>query len=194
MSRDLSRIILEKSIELFRQNGYNNVTVNELSAACGITKATFYNHYPSKDALLHAFFSTFSNESWSTAIHLIAQECTPLNKLWKTFEIFIDETLNMGVDFMKAIFISDFNRESNNDNYVIDPKSVSIMTRIAYIQQCQADGTILNKTDPLLLVETYVDLIWGEALRWCMLNGSYDQKATLRSMFKVLFCVNDPNF
>lgn len=194
MSRDLSRIILEKSIELFRKKGYNSVTVNELSAACGITKATFYHYYSSKDALLHEFFSIFSNESWIAAQPEIARERTPLLKLWKSFEVGIDETLSMGCDFMKAIFIGDFNNHNNSSIYVVDHDSSSAKTRMEYIRQCQEDGSILNASNPQLLIDTYVDIIWGEALRWCMLDGNYDQKATLRQLFKVVFCVNDPHF
>jgi AcrR family transcriptional regulator len=57
--RDETRArIMDAAYILFRQRGYTRVTVDEISAAAGMTKRTLYSHFASKDALLEAVLET----------------------------------------------------------------------------------------------------------------------------------------
>lgn len=47
--------ILEVASELFFQNGYRATGINEVIAKAGVAKATFYSHFPSKEALAVAY-------------------------------------------------------------------------------------------------------------------------------------------
>ncbi|WJD65091.1 TetR/AcrR family transcriptional regulator [Pseudomonas kurunegalensis] len=44
--------LLLRCARTFKRYGYNGTTMDMLSAACGLTKASFYHHYPNKEALL----------------------------------------------------------------------------------------------------------------------------------------------
>ena len=46
--------IYEAAMELFRENGYEDVPISRLAAAAGVSVQTFYAHYPGKDELLMA--------------------------------------------------------------------------------------------------------------------------------------------
>jgi AcrR family transcriptional regulator len=46
------RKILDAAYALFRQRGYNRVTMDEISDHAKLTKRTLYNHFESKDQLL----------------------------------------------------------------------------------------------------------------------------------------------
>ena len=48
------RRILESAYGLFYANGFNQLTVDVVAAAAGVTKRTLYNHFNSKDALIAA--------------------------------------------------------------------------------------------------------------------------------------------
>lgn len=50
------REIRDKALAMFRENGYDNVTVNEIAAAAGISKNTFYYYYRSKEDLIRDIF------------------------------------------------------------------------------------------------------------------------------------------
>ena len=41
------------ALELFMKNGYENTTVDEIAEAADIGRATFFNHYPVKEDVLH---------------------------------------------------------------------------------------------------------------------------------------------
>ncbi len=51
---DLKLRILERSRELFFKYGYSRLSMDELAADLGISKATVYRYFPDKEALLRA--------------------------------------------------------------------------------------------------------------------------------------------
>ncbi|MCY1301310.1 putative HTH-type transcriptional regulator YxaF [compost metagenome] len=44
--------LLQRCATTFKRFGYHGTTMDTLSAACGLTKASFYHHYPNKESLL----------------------------------------------------------------------------------------------------------------------------------------------
>lgn len=50
--KELKELIFQKSVELFAEKGFDQVSVDEITKACGVSKGTFYNYFPSKQAVL----------------------------------------------------------------------------------------------------------------------------------------------
>jgi TetR/AcrR family transcriptional repressor of nem operon len=48
---DARRGLLDAALQLFRANGYNATTVDDLCAAAGVTKGAFFHHFRTKEAL-----------------------------------------------------------------------------------------------------------------------------------------------
>jgi AcrR family transcriptional regulator len=52
--KELKEQIFFKAIELFKEKGYENVTVEEIAKVCSIAKGTFFNYFQKKEhVLLH---------------------------------------------------------------------------------------------------------------------------------------------
>ncbi|WP_438447950.1 TetR/AcrR family transcriptional regulator [Gorillibacterium sp. sgz5001074] len=45
-------LIIRNAMGLFKEKGYDQVTVEEIAAMCGIAKGTFFNYFPKKEHLL----------------------------------------------------------------------------------------------------------------------------------------------
>lgn len=50
--KELKEEIFLQALRMFKERGYENVTVEEITAACGIAKGTFYNYFPRKEHIL----------------------------------------------------------------------------------------------------------------------------------------------
>lgn len=48
------RRLLSTALELFQERGYVNTTIDEIAAAAGTTRVTFYAHFPSRDGIMRA--------------------------------------------------------------------------------------------------------------------------------------------
>lgn len=56
------RAILDRSAELFAQNGYDRTSMAEVASACGVSKALLYHYYVSKETLLFDILSVHLQE------------------------------------------------------------------------------------------------------------------------------------
>lgn len=56
MAKTTKQEIFETGLQLFLQQGYHAVTVQQICAACGVSKGSFYHHFHSKEELLLHFF------------------------------------------------------------------------------------------------------------------------------------------
>jgi AcrR family transcriptional regulator len=50
-------MIVERALELFTEKGYAPTTIDEIAAAAGTTRATFYAYYPSRVDLMRDFMA-----------------------------------------------------------------------------------------------------------------------------------------
>ncbi len=54
--------ILDAAIEAFRDEGYENASMDRIAELAGASKRTVYNHFPSKEALFQAVVERFMDE------------------------------------------------------------------------------------------------------------------------------------
>jgi AcrR family transcriptional regulator len=98
--------ILAAAYELFSRRGVRDVGVNELIERSGVAKATFYRHFPSKDALVLAFLAQ-RDQVW-TVDAIVGQAklrgTTPTEQLLAIFDVFGDWFLRE--DFEACSFIN----------------------------------------------------------------------------------------
>ncbi len=52
---DAKQALFEAAMELFREQGFDDTTVEEIAARAGFSRATFFNHFGSKAAVLNHF-------------------------------------------------------------------------------------------------------------------------------------------
>jgi AcrR family transcriptional regulator len=84
--------ILATAYELFSRRGIRDVGTNELISRSGVAKATFYRHFPSKDALVLAVLA-LRDQVWT--MDLVISEArrggnTPEEQLLAVFDVFGD--------------------------------------------------------------------------------------------------------
>lgn len=68
--------ILEEAAGLFRREGFNGASMQDLAAVVGITKSTLYHHFPSKQALLSEIVELTVNRV-TPALEAIAEADLP---------------------------------------------------------------------------------------------------------------------
>ena len=78
--RDTLQRITEKGLELFIANGYEETTLDDITAAAGISRRTFFHYFKSKDEILLAWQSGLV-ESLRAAILEEGTDQSPLDAL-----------------------------------------------------------------------------------------------------------------
>jgi AcrR family transcriptional regulator len=74
--------ILATAADLFYRNGYRATGINEVIEKASVAKATFYAHFPTKDALCLAYLKERNSEEAQEILAFVAKQKTPLDKLY----------------------------------------------------------------------------------------------------------------
>ena len=81
IKKQKKRKILEKAFELFRENGYMDTKVEDITKALGISKGSFYTYFKTKEELLCELLESMKNSEMERYSKVEIDE--NLKKLWK---------------------------------------------------------------------------------------------------------------
>lgn len=96
--------ILNTAMVLFHQQGYNNTGINQVIAEAEVSKASFYQHFKSKDDLCIEFLNK-RYDYWVSELEKFTSEAETLQeKFQKSFDFLID--MNEREDFRGCSFLN----------------------------------------------------------------------------------------
>ena len=99
--------LLDRATALFVQHGYDNVSLNDLIAAVGVSKGAFYHWFPSKDELITALAKRSARDQFAAIEEAIAR-CggTALDRLNALLQAGFDVKMRMGAPDHLAAMVS----------------------------------------------------------------------------------------
>ena len=98
--------LIAAAIELFYRHGFGAVGIDQIIAAAGVTKSTFYTHFEGKDDLMVAAVrrrDEWESDAWDRAVRKIAGD-DPVRQLlgaWDVLDLWFNEP-----DFIGCMFIN----------------------------------------------------------------------------------------
>jgi len=170
MSDSMKLQILEKATQLFKEYGYNNVSIMNICKACNISKTTFYYHYQSKhDLIIHYFDKT--HHDTEEILKLVIAQNSVAEQLWIIIRLYFQASMDAGVSMTREIY-----RE-----YLYDKNSPVIPDNV-YLKNLFIDlirKGINNKEFPECrsaddLYTILMSVSNGLTLQWIMQDGDFD--------------------
>lgn len=86
--------IIKVAAILFREKGYNAVSMRDIASEMNIKAASLYNHIAGKQEILAAIILEVATEFTEGMDRIMRQETSSLNKLEEVIELHIDITVN----------------------------------------------------------------------------------------------------
>lgn len=74
-------LLAQTAFDLFEQQGYDAVTMEQIAQAADVAKGTLYNHFPVKEALLRHQFHRELAEQWPALRQTMAAESNAIARL-----------------------------------------------------------------------------------------------------------------
>lgn len=190
MIENIKHTILVKSIELFKKNGFDHVTINEICEACNITKRTFYYHYQSKNTLLLNYFSLV-DENIETSINDMDKEITWLDKCWKLKEIFVCGIADLNTDILKNLIKIDMEQQNKMFSFKLnefDPNLTKLRQLvIEYTHKAQEAGEIDSNATAEELSYCFASAFLGLAVNWSSTGGQYNLVEAAKKYFYQIY-------
>jgi len=171
------------ALELFRERGYEAVSVREITAMAKVAKGTFFNYFPSKDHLLIAWYGACSDKAMA--------ECQKLE--FTDAKVAITTLITKEIDLamrerhllvakhqisLQGSMVAEVEQEGDRELFDYC---------LAYLEKDRNAGLIDAGVDLSHFAELIITVVTGAARRWVYQGGNFDMKAFIEKDFQFLF-------
>ncbi len=181
------RKIFTIAMKLFREKGYDNVTVDEIVAEAEIAKGTFYIYFPTKAHVIAEIFTEFDAgyEEIMERMEDIDSAMEKLRRLLNTsFEI---QKAYIGYDLSVIGYRAQLELHTE---YSMDTERPLYKYMTELIREGQEKGEINTDARPEAYAKILGRCIRGAIYEWCVSRNNYDLledgKRYLDHLFKML--------
>lgn len=171
------------ALRLFRAHGFDAVSVDQIVAAAGVSKGTFFNFFPAKSDALIIYYREL--DSRLSALRNNLQASDPLTALEEFFasaeEIFRNEgplvdTLTRAIWSHPSLMNADIQSAAD------DRRGFA-----AFFEKARKAGTISSTANPAVAADTLGDLWSGSVLRWIASGRTFGLAESVRPKLRLLF-------
>lgn len=168
---------------LFKKHGFDSVTVDEIVAAAGVSKGTFFNFFPTKPDALIVYFNELDGRLAQLRSALDATK--PLSALQRFFaqaEELLREEGPLAETLMRATWSQPSLMKADLESAGNDRQGFA-----EFFARAHAAGTISEDIDPAVAADAVGDLWSGSVLRWLTDGRRFDLAASVKPKLRLLF-------
>lgn len=165
--------LYDVALALFKEKGYNNVSVDEIVAKANTSKGSFYTHFESKDQIIIEHFK--NNDNHYAEYYENLKNCkTSAEKLVnfaKNMFSFVNEKVDF--DFTNVVYSSQLLHEQEKIYIIMEDRPLyKILHEI--IKEGQKSGEFRNDYTTDELVKMAARSMRGTYYDWCLYDGNFD--------------------
>ena len=164
--------LLQAATELIIQRGYNNISIVDITRACGMSVGNFYHYFKSKEELITVLEREGYDESLNQLQNM--KDAPILEQMQFYLENYMDLTVHTyGHNFNRHWFIYYL----NNPTVLDDPANkVNLIKNeiCTAIGNAMENGELLPHTPAEQLAEQIAFSIMGANCYYSMTNGAFD--------------------
>lgn len=171
--------LCEVAVAMFREHGYEKVSINTICSQLKVTRGSFYHHFDSKNELLLYWFSSQVEKDIVIDLSLASPKLT-LKKHAMDYAYTINK---VGHDFMYHILMAEFELEGRHFDSYFQGEAQSI----ELINQAIDRGEIHTTHTAKQLLDTFAASMIGAIVTWKFENGQFDIVRKIYSMFETVY-------
>ena len=181
ISKKQTRII-DCALALFKEHGYNNVTIQQICKSAGITKSTFYYHFPSKEALIEGYTDQISRSTQENFSDILALD-SHIKQLWAIFNSYTQKNNEYGASIVNQVYSTMLNT-CDEINF---PQSLSLFnTVVILIEKAQKAKEIDNLAPACDIAEILYYGSRGIVYSWAVEQGAFRLEDKFKDLFNTL--------
>lgn len=162
------------AIEMFKQSGFQATTATDIAKASNVSRGTFFNYYPYKEAVLLDYGSEVMERLQEMAETRLAQGIAPMSVLYEVWDTLAEENTRERDLFPPLAYeVMNPNPERAKTAYQALPLSKVIEL---ILQPLHAEGRIRTDLSLSRISNLIADTYLMVALRW----SAYGTERTLR--------------
>jgi AcrR family transcriptional regulator len=157
----LRQRIRETTLELVRELGFEGVTVDEIARRCEISQPTFYNYFPSKEAIL----AEHATRGWGPLLAEMADGGEPVCERLRGYFQEIARDVQRDARLWSAIATSNAYNPIKNPELL---RSEGAGTRVleAVLQEGQRRGELTGEVPARLMASVIEGIMMRAVIEW----------------------------
>jgi TetR/AcrR family transcriptional repressor of mexJK operon len=162
--------IIDSATRMFLTHGYRNASMDKIAQAAPVSKATLYNHFDNKEALLAAVISKLSDALLATMNQASIDSEDVENNLRKIADSFVELIFSPDALAILRLAIAESRDLPQLSQLFYDsgPK-MALQQLEAYLRQLDAGGQ-LNIANPAFAADAFFSLLKGDLHLQCLLG------------------------
>ena len=176
--------ISDTAVALFKEQGYEAVSVNDICRAANVSRSSFYSAFPNKRAILDYIFAQVAEEH-ALSLERIMNESNDADRMFTFASRYISIAEDFGPKLMTILLQQELSGEVSiiGHGHDVDEHLIRL-TRSA-----QKSGIFLNPEKPEILGPMGVDIVYFQMIRWAMEDGAFDLRKRSRAKLESLYCL-----
>ncbi|MDF2520090.1 MAG: TetR family transcriptional regulator [Clostridia bacterium] len=177
-AQNTKNLIYKTAVEMMEQKGFENLKVEEICRAAGVSVGSFYNCFKSKYEILNEVFKHLDDYILEVAPYTLA-EGSAVERIVNFFEIYANYNVNRGIGFVKQLY--------GVHNNLFITKGRHLQTTLAkIIEEGQNSGELSQELTPDEAVEYLFVAVRGAVYNWCLHEGEFDLVSYVSGFVKKL--------
>lgn len=184
-AQETKQKIYNQAVELFKEAGFEETSVDAIVERAGVSKGTFYVHYESKVALILDYVQSLDLD-YEQFFASIPKDRKASEKLLLVTERIADKMLNqLGIELLKIIYVTQVTKTASMDSILnYNRKLYQIYQTI--LAQGIKQGEFIKNLDVDTLANHFVSSIRGMIYEWCIRYPQFDLKKVLLEHHQLL--------
>ncbi len=156
--------LLNASLQLFREKGYEQTKVSDITRAAGVAKGTFFNYFPTKERVLLALGEQMLGRLGRVGAADIFQQKTTRGKVKAMFHA-LAAGLDSDRELVKEMVYRGLRLPDLVDNSRAQLDFRAMLTLL--IEQGKRKGEIIETTDASFVADALYTLYFQQIVIWC---------------------------
>lgn len=167
-ARETQLALITTAKKLISERGFDNVTIDEICSACGVSKGTFYHYFKTKYDIIELDRKEFLSSI--DQVYRVDHEEDIATTIVLMMNSYVQMVERRGVEMVRpnpAYFTGDY-------EYPPDSQESSIGLIIqALLQNAVEEKLMLAKTPVDVFVSVFSNYVFGLISNWCSQNGAF---------------------
>ena len=177
--------IIQAAWQLFYRQGYDDTTVEEIIAASGTSRGSFYHYFEGKDALLSSVSYLF-DEKYEELMGTMDPEMNAFDQLmYLNRELFAMIENSISMDLLARLYSSQL--ITRGDKHLLDHNRVYYRVLRQLVLQGQERGELRSDVTVNEMVRVYAMCERALIYDWCLSDGDYSLLQFGRAMMPMFF-------
>lgn len=179
--------ITESARRLILDEGYDNVTIEEIAEHAGTSKGTFYTYFKSKQDILFQEYLQ-ADQLYESLYHSFMPEQTTSSKLYALVKAGFDFCSEKGIEMTRIVYSAQVGGSESRSF-----ASFNLYKMVtAILEEGIQKGEVVTELSLEALVRYFGITHRSMIFEWCLMGGSFDLTAEsmeyMKHMFFIPFC------